>query len=611
VIPSFVLVGPLAVIAALFPGVAARLAVGMKRWRAFLVVASVNSTLAIVFFFVQKSLPDWWVFSDRGFLTLLLASTTIGLAWAGRRYRRMAAGEPAVTGTPTRSELTTLVGLTLLVGLIVASVRLFGPWSTALEVPMREFTFIGVGLLVATAYAVYRTATRGTDRLPDGTDPSVRLSLSGESVGLGVLFLCGLVAVLATSTGSRSVAVGTQAGDADDTLGPRLADVRVFEVPQAHQVLSAVVPAGDRLYFGASKMVGLSGVDGFVFCLDHETGKPHWAFHDDDASKPIFCTPTVAGNRVYVGEGLHTDSGCRLFCLDAATGKPAWEFKTASHTEGSPRVVNGRVYFSAGDDGVFCLDATSGAEVWHFPGSPQKLHIDTPPSVAGSRVFAGSGYDTHALLCVAADTGKELWRTPVALRSFGTPLVFGSRVCYGLGTGILTQDLEGDEKTPAGAVACVEAETGKEVWRYELSRSVHTPLAADAFSVYATSRDGAVHCLDRRTGKLRWKTGIGATITAGPAVATSGGYPIAVYAVSTDGMMVCLNPQTGKVAWGRNLREHTGKDVEDVFSTPTVVTTDTPAGSRRVIYIGAQLKNRNNGAKTAAVFRLEDELGGE
>ena len=165
------------------------------------------------------------------------------------------------------------------------------------------------------------------------------------------------------------------------------------------------------------------------------------------------------------------------------------------------------------------------------------------------------------------------------------------------------------ESSPAGAVVCVAADTGKELWRYDLGRSVHTPLAADAFSIYATSRDGVVHCLDRRTGKLRWKTTVGATATAGPAVAAPGGFPVAVYAVSADGMVVCLNPQTGKVVWGRNLREHTGKDVEDVFSTPTVVTTDTPSGSRRVVYVGGRLRNRTTEAKAAAVFRFEDELG--
>jgi outer membrane protein assembly factor BamB len=353
-------------------------------------------------------------------------------------------------------------------------------------------------------------------------------------------------------------------------------------------------------------------VSGFVFCLDRHTGSRHWKFDAGEELKPVFCTPTVADGRVYFGEGLHTDSGCKLYCVDAATGKPVWQkpFETASHTEGTPRVAGGRVYFSAGDDGLFCADAATGARVWQFPepgGEP--LHIDTPPAVAGGRLFAGSGYGTYALSCLDAATGKQIWQVPAKLRSFGPPLVAGKHVYYGLGTGNLTLDTEGDEQTPAGSVVCLEPETGREVWRYDLSRSVHTPLAADAFSVYATSRDGAVHCLDRRTGKLRWKTGLGATITAGPAVAASGGMPVAVYAVSTEGTMACLNPHTGKVVWARNLREHTGREVLDVFSTPAVVTESTPTGSKRTVYVGAMLRNWNNGARTAGVFRFDDEIG--
>jgi outer membrane protein assembly factor BamB len=332
----------------------------------------------------------------------------------------------------------------------------------------------------------------------------------------------------------------------------------------------------------------------------------------------VYCTPTVFNGKVYVGEGLHTDKACRLFCLDAATGKPAWAkpFETSSHTEGNPRVVNGRVFFTAGDDGLYCADAATGEKKWQFAGRDQQLHIDGPAAVAGNRVFAGSGLYTLALLAVDAGTGKEIWRTPVKLRSFGPPLVLGNRVVYGLGTGNMSADVftyaeekgANEEKEPAGAVICVEAESGKIAWQYDLNRSVHTSLAADAFSVYATSRDGAVHCLDRKSGKLRWKTSVGATLTAGPAVATAGGMPVAVYAISTEGTMACLNPQTGKVNWMRDLREHTKKLVEDAFATPAVVIEATPAGSRRVIYTGAMIKNPNNGSKSAAIFRFEDEI---
>src|SRR5262249_2613858 len=247
-------------------------------------------------------------------------------------------------------------------------------------------------------------------------------------------------------------------------------------------------------------------------------------------------------------------------------------------------------------------------------GAQKKLHIDGPRAAGGNRVFAGSGlYDT-VLLGFNADTGDELWRTPVPLRSFGPPLVIDDRVVYGLGTGNMASDVceypeekgRPPETTPAGAVVCVEAATGKIIWQYDLTPSVPPPPAADRLFVYAPSRDGCVHCLNRRNGKLRWKTPLGVTITAGPAVvADEDGFPIAVYAISTEGTVACLNPYTGRPFWVRDLREHTGKLVEEVLCTPAVAT----EGNKRTVYIGAMLKNHNNSAKTAVVFRFDDATG--
>ena len=301
---------------------------------------------------------------------------------------------------------------------------------------------------------------------------------------------------------TRVVTLGTEAGDVEETFGPRLIDVTVFEIADADQVLSGIAVDGDRLYFGASRR-GPFGASGAVYCLDRNTGKRVWAFDNGGELYPVFSTPAVGGGRVYFGEGLHENTGCRLYCLDAATGTPAWEqaFPTASHTEGTPRVMNENVYFSAGEDGLYCVNAGTGAKVWQFAGTPNGLHIDTPPAVHGNRLFAGSGYGTHALLCLDADTGVEVWRTPTTLRSFGPPLVLGDRVVYGLGTGNLTRDTLEAEANPAGAVVCVNAADGSPVWRFDLPRSVHTPLAADAFSVYATSRDGVVYCLTPRHGR--------------------------------------------------------------------------------------------------------------
>jgi outer membrane protein assembly factor BamB len=621
VIPSLALIAPLALLGAIFPGVAARLSIAMKRWRAFLVIASTNSTLAILYFFFRQYLPDWRLLNYQGFTALLVASTAVGLIWAGQRYRRMAGEDPAITGTPSRRECYALGGLIGLIAVILLITRLFGnSWNDLVDLPMREFTLIGIALVAATFYAVYRMATRSSDRLPDGTQPATRISLSGESVGLLTLLLGGVVSLCIGGTSAhQAIALGTQTGDGDESFGPRLADVRVFEIAEAHQIMSnGIALQGDRLFVGATRQTGFK-VKAFMTALDRNDGREAWRFTNGGDLKPIFSSAAVAGGKLYFGEGLHEDSGCRLFCLHAATGKPAWAkpFQTSSHTEGNPRIVGGRVYFTAGDDGLFCADAGTGEMNWQFPGRDRGLHIDGPPAVAGNRVFIGSGLYTLAVLAVDAATGQELWRTPVKLRSFGAPLAIGNRVVYGLGTGNMSADVfkypeekdRDEEKAPAGAVICVEADSGAIAWQYDMPRSVHTALAADAFSVYAASRDGAVHCLDRKTGTLRWKTVIGATITSGPAVASSSGMPVAVYAISTEGTMVCLNTQNGKVCWARDLREQTKKLVEEVYTTPAVVIEATPTGSRRIIYTGAMLKNPNNGAKTAAVFRFEDELG--
>jgi outer membrane protein assembly factor BamB len=621
VIPSLALVGPLAVLAALFPGLAARLAVGMKRWRAFLVVASLNTTLAFAYWLVRTqwpgTLPNSWWAGPTAFTLYLMLVTAVGLSWAGRRYRRMGAADAAVTATPGRTEPLTLAGLAAAVGLIAALVAWQAGWAANFDLPMRDITFVGIAALAAGLYAGYRVLTAAADGPPAADPPPVRLSLSGETVALGVLLLCGFVTVLLSGrAGYGPVATGTVQG-ADDAIGPRLVGVKTFPVNKATQVLSGVTVAGDRLYFGTKFVT--SSEYGQLVCMDRETGEEKWRFEADDDLEPVFCTPTVAGGKVYCGEGLHENKNCRLFCVDAATGKPAWAapFKTASHTEGAPAVGGGRVFFPAGDDGLIAADAATGAERWRLKGGKDAgIHIDAAPALSadGTRVFVGSGLYTYVAVALDAATGKELWRTDLKLRAFGAPLAAGKFVYYGIGTGNMGADThdydeEGGakEKAPAGAVVCLDAATGKEQWRHDLPRSVHTGLAADAFSVYAGCRDGFVYALDRKTGKLRWKTGIGGAVTSCPAVATAGGVPVAVYAVGREGLAVCLNPHTGKVVWERQLPgfQWDGVEGNGVLSGPTVVTT----GSRRAVYVGA-LTASDSGVKSAAVFRFDDDLDG-
>ncbi len=630
VIPSFVLVGPLAIIAALFPGVFARMAVGMKRWRAFLVVASINSTLALIYFAVSTYRPHWlpdgWGFAPKSVAIYFTVISVIGLLWAGQRYRRMASEEPSVTGAPKRTELLALLGLTAFAAICTVITAYFADWNSTVTVPMREFTFIGLALCTATVYAGYRAFTRHAD----GNEPAVRLSLSGESVGLGTLALCGLVTVLLMSgRGTGPVASGTQAGDAEADFAPRLVGepvaIDAFEIEDGKQekvfgrIMSNLAIDGDRLCFGVE-----IATNGRLLAMNRHTGKVEWAV--DAIGEPlrtVFCTPTIDGGKVYCGEGMHVDKGCRLFCVNANDGNPAWKepFKTGSHTEGAPAVANGKVYFPAGEDGLFCADANTGAKLWQFQGGKDKgIHIDAAPAVANGKVFVGSGLYSYVAVALDANTGDEKWRTDLKLRAFGAPLANGSKVFYGVGTGNMGADTwkydeEGEErdKEPAGAVCCLAADTGKEEWRYALPKSVHTGLAADAFTVYAGCRDGNVYAIDRKSGKLRWRAGVGSAMMSAPTVAAVGGFPVAVYAVSREGRVFCFHPQTGAELWWRGTLpsyDWRGDEDNNIMCSPLVVTTPTATGSKRTIYIGAMTVDPNNPKRRhVAVFKFEDVIG--
>ena len=198
----------------------------MKRWRAFLVVASINSTLALVYWVIvtywPSIVPHGWAFGLTAFTSTSWSSPRSGWRGPGRRYRRMAADGPAGHRPADADELYSLAGLTAFAAICV--------------VRHRRVRVVGHELRTADARVhVHRHRAGRRDALralpastpPQSISPATRRPIAGSasrarSVGLGVLLLCGLVAVL--NFGPRSagpVASGTETGDAD-AIGPRL-----------------------------------------------------------------------------------------------------------------------------------------------------------------------------------------------------------------------------------------------------------------------------------------------------------------------------------------------------------------------------------------------------
>ena len=306
------------------------------------------------------------------------------------------------------------------------------------------------------------------------------------------------------------------------------------------------------VYVGVSESSVFSP-SGRVISVDLEGGKPRW---EKKTRRPVFSSPVVAGGLVMVGEGYHQDQQCRLMCLQASDGAERWTFEVKSHIESSPQVEGGRVYFGAGDDGLICLDIDGGKEVWRSSGQ----HVDISPWAASGFLFAGTGYGSSAALALSLKDGSVAWRTPMDLPVWGSPLLLGNRLYFGLGNG----DFLKSAAEPRGGVVCLSALGGKEVWRTPIPDAVLTALTHKKDRLFLGSRDGHLYALDAVKGAVLWKRPVGGPVLASPLVGRE-----RVLAVSGTGKLVVAAIQTGEelasVDLSRLLEVETG-----VFSSPAL-----------------------------------------
>jgi outer membrane protein assembly factor BamB len=567
VIPTFVIIAPLALLATLFPAIFGGLALLMRRWLVLLSIASLNSTLYLAHTWLHSYFKDTWWGSNLALWTTMALVTLVGVVWSWRRHRvdQQAAVEP-----PRRSEQILLWSVSL-AGL---GVVLYCLWrGTLFHPPWRELLAVWV---VAWAGLLYLLYLRVRSRHPSLAQPKPAV----EPIMLWALvFAC---AGLGASSLPRPAA----------SEGVRVA--WVFEPSEPGAFLSSPRIAGDRIYAAAIHGRGRLPF-GVVYCLDRNSGECLWKFDDDENLQQVFSTPCLADGRLFIGEGLHENHGCKFYCLDAVTGRKLWDFETPSHTESSPCVAGDWVYFGAGDDGLYCFEAATGKPRWHFH---EPLHIDANPAVAGTRLYAGSGvsqaHSDTQIFCLDTATGQIVWRKRMDLPSWGTPVPDGRHVFFGLGNGRYNSSAE----KPAGALLCVEADTGRVVWRHEVPDAVLGKPAVDAEHVYLGARDGFCYCLDRDRGEFCWKRDLGSPVVTAPALIGR-----RLYVAASGGNVCCLQADTGATVWSFDVAAHSER-VPQVFSSPEVVHEQGCEGEPRRIYFGAGLASSLH--NSAALYCLED-----
>src|SRR5262249_49568075 len=77
-----------------------------------------------------------------------------------------------------------------------------------------------------------------------------------------------------------------------------------FEAQKRGAIISSPLVAGDRVYVAALHDTAFVNA-GAVYCLDRRTGKRLWSFDDDGKMQHMYSSPCLAGDRLYLGEGMH------------------------------------------------------------------------------------------------------------------------------------------------------------------------------------------------------------------------------------------------------------------------------------------------------------------
>lgn len=226
--------------------------------------------------------------------------------------------------------------------------------------------------------------------------------------------------------------------------------------------------AGDKIYF--------YGATGFLTCCNTSDGKVVWQvdaltkFGAPNLRFGISSSPIVEGDKVLVEVG----KGASIVAFDRNNGMVLWESLKDPASYSSP------VAFGAGKErqvvfvtqqGVVSLDPADGRLFWKYSLVDLLNESSTTPVQVGDLLLASSVTFGSVGLRLQTKDGKpaaeQVWKNGALTCYFSTPVPVGTDHIYMVTGSILP---------PQAKLSCVDAKTGKELWRKERVGKYHASL---------------------------------------------------------------------------------------------------------------------------------------
>jgi alcohol dehydrogenase (cytochrome c) len=273
-----------------------------------------------------------------------------------------------------------------------------------------------------------------------------------------------------------------------------------------------------------------------------------------------------------------------------------WVFQSRSleKHEVTPLVVNGVMYTIQSPNDVIALNAVTGKTIWTFPYKPDPAgknccgRLTRGLAILGNTLFLAT-LDAN-LIAIDARTGKELWKTQGADPKQGyafthAPLVVKDKVIVGTA---------GGEYGVRGFIAAWDANSGKEVWRFNTVPGPGEP-GNETWSGDSWMHGGApiwvTGSYDPELNLTYWGTG-----NPGPDWDGAARLGDNLYSCS----VIAINPDTGKLVWHYQFSPHNEFDW-DATQTPVLADIEWQGRTRKVM----MWANRNG------YFYVIDRITGE
>ena len=300
-------------------------------------------------------------------------------------------------------------------------------------------------------------------------------------------------------------------------------------------VHTSVALDSGTLYFGSN--------GGSLYALDEDDGTLLWETQVKDVehrARKHFTVPTIKGDVMYVGAANN-----RIYALNTKSGKILWTTKVDDWVRSQLVVTEEGILAATVDGSVICL-SEKGKVKWSKKVSTHPIYSDLVESPAGVLVtdsdlwiycLDGKGDVKWKRSILNAYVTEEGQRVFTDVLSGGTyyqskPTAYQGKLFFG---------------NPAGFLYGVDADTGEEIWKFEMGGAISVGPACTDGKIYAGQQGGErfFYCVDADTGALVWKQTVPGGWVWGSATVDDG----LVYIPTVDGHAVCLDGETGHMVW--------------------------------------------------------------